>query len=195
MANYLLLFLISISFTSCFTAQTIEKAKLDRKSETVKKVLSSYYDENKNTNIIYTKRGSNKTYKVFLPIDSTFREYRESKEVNWGNVDSINNFKGVFFTENINNERGFQRTILLGSEIAIPDSLNLREEIAHDRGVAESYNKKHYTLISPNDPELEYKEINAKSISFIIHVNNSDSLYLRKETYLISFIPKRKSNN
>jgi hypothetical protein len=180
--------------TGCFTVKTVKKAKLDKKSESADSVLTSYKDLNGNTIIIYTKRNNKTIYKIVEPVDTIISNYRKGKTIDLINYDTtISNFKGVFFTGNVNGEKGFQRIIYFDKETTFSDTSNLHQEIGKNENLVRILTNEIIIPMEESDSTKQNKYITTKVVGFILKpISRNDNNSIRKETYIIAFEPRKR---
>lgn len=194
MKYYLVLIFISFLFASCFTINNIRKARSDRKPEIVDSILTSYKDDKGNLHIIYTKQKDKHIYGSVIPVDTIISRYRQAKTIDLINIDTtIKDHRGVFFTENINNQRGFQRLIYYSQEYTYPDTSDLSREIKNNEGVVDVIGDKMSIPLFESDTTIATKYISSKVVAFKLRSQNenTDSLK-RKEMYVVVFEPRKK---
>ena len=181
--------------TGCFTSETLKKAKTDRKNEQASRVLSSYNDTNGNTTIIYTKRNKKDIYKIVVPAGSIISQYQEYKTIDWVNTDTtIANFRGVFYTENINGEKGFQRIICLNRENRLSDTSNLYLEIEKNNNLVTLLTNKVSIQVNQYD-SIRTRFMKTKPAGFVLQpITRTDLKHPRQETYIIAVEPHRKKH-
>jgi hypothetical protein len=180
--------------TSCFTVNNIKKAKLDRKPQIVDSILSSYKDYNGNVNIVYTKQRSKNLYKSVIPVDTIIQRYRQAKTIDFINTDTaIKDFKGVFFAENINNQKGFQRLIYFQRENAYADTSKLFKDIENNKNVVHVVTSKIVVPVFEADTTIIKSHTKSKVVAFIVTPDNNSMIDLnRQETYIAVFEPNKK---
>lgn len=192
MRSCFLLIIVCPLFAGCFTISTLNKAKFDRKPETADSILTSYREPAGNIIIIYTKPSSRHIYKVSQPVDSIIMAYRNAKQIDLVNPDAGSPFKGVFFTESINGEKGYQRILLFEEESALMDTTGLAQAISYNENIAKPVHGKFYIPVSPVDSSNEVQRIRGRSVSFVLNTGVHDSSAARKETYVIAMQPRRR---
>lgn len=97
--------LISISFPGCFTHELVQKAKYDKQYETVDKINYSNIDSSGHVTIIIKKRNSREEYLLAFNIDSLYKVYTDSKQLNLSFGDSSkkdpNGIIGIYFKDDL----------------------------------------------------------------------------------------------
>jgi hypothetical protein len=192
MQSYFLLIIFCPLFAGCFTISAINKAKLDKKPETADSVLTSYKENDGNITIIYSKPSNRHIYKISQPIDSIIIAYRNSHTLDLVNPNAGSVFKGVFFTENVNQQRGYQRVILFEKETPLTDTTGLAQAIGYNRNLAKPLHEKFYIPIGQIDTSDTAQRERRKSVSFVLNMDLRDSAAARKEMYLIVLQPQRR---
>jgi uncharacterized protein YceK len=181
-------------FTGCLSINTLKKAKTDRKKETANRVLASYKEPNGNCIVIYTKPNDKSVYKIVAPIDAIIRNYNKAQTINWYNSDTaIGNLKGIFYTEQVHNEKGFQRLICFYNETKYKDANQLQQETGKDQNLVTILKNPVSLPVSLSDSVWENRFIKTKVVGFIF--NQEFNLVKNipiPETYIIAFVPQKR---
>ena len=193
MKTYLWLILVCPSLTGCITISTIDKAKFDKKPEKAESILSSYKDNDGNTTIIYTKTRGSQIYKFSQPVDSIIEAYRKSRALDLVNPVLESNFKGVFYTANVNNEKGYQRMLLFDQEMKMKDTSGLADEISSNRNIVNGLDEKILMPFPLENNAHAFKYLRSKGVAFMVDIDSADNTFGRKEQYVILFRPHRRS--
>jgi hypothetical protein len=192
MRSHILLIMACPLFAGCFTITTINKAKFDTKAETADSVLSSYKDDKGNLSIIYTKPASRYIYKLSQPIDSIVTVYRKSKTIDLVNPEAESAFKGVFFTDNVNGEKGYQRLVLFDDGNRMTDTAGLAQEMGYNKNIAKVLHARLYIPVGRIDTVNAMQRVRTRAVSFVLNIDVGDSSVARKETYLVVLQPRKR---
>jgi uncharacterized protein YceK len=174
-------------FTGCFTISTLDRAKLDRKPERVKTVLTSYKDTSGHTVVVYRKKNKKTLYKAVVPLDSIINDPTIKNKWFFQNADTADNFKEIF-SKKSNDRKGYIHFVVFKQETQLADTAGLYKEIEKDKGLVAIYTR---GMRSQDGYTKGYDK--ASTVSFVVKdKKDNDSTKAGVETYVIRFEPNRR---
>lgn len=146
--KYWFYLLIPFLLTSCFTGQLLDKAKKEKKYETIQNVQHSNIDSAGNVFFIIKRFNSKKNYAFKINIDTLFMIYKDSKQLNliFDNAERKNNgyVAGIFYNDDL--PKNYPNPLLIFLERKSLKSITADERPANMRNFleAELYAQRHF---------------------------------------------------
>jgi hypothetical protein len=186
--HVLLLMLSACLFAGCFTVSTVKKARLDRKQEFADTVYALCKDPEGIMRLYFG--GQHEKYRLTVPFDSIISHYQQAKSIEYTSNRFGGNFLGVYYLEDVNGEKGFQRLMLFkNAEVvtAVPEQGCL----ATEQAVAVKRIKEHIRVpvkLLDSTVKTDIYAVDTKPAAFM--VDPAGAGYQKK--YIIAIMPDKK---